>query len=158
MFSRVPAEFPAQSSVDFRIVVEGKQRPLPLLIRDEVCRISREAIINAFRHANATKIEVEIEYTPCSLGIVVRDNGAGIDSKLLQTGRESHWGLSSMRERAEKISAKLSVLSRLGAGTEVQLSVPGDIAFETAPSKPLWRWLTKWFNAKVENDISMPRE
>ena len=75
VLSRVKEEFPAQNSVDFRVVVEGKHMPLHPLIRDEVCHIAREAIINAFRHAKATKIEVEIEYAARSLGITVRDNG-----------------------------------------------------------------------------------
>ncbi len=158
VLSRVQEEFAAQASVDFRVIVEGKLKALHPVIRDEVCRIAREAIINAFRHANATSIEVEIEYAARTLGITVRDNGSGIDAKLLQTGREGHWGLSNMRERAEKIGAKLNVLSRPGAGTEVQLSVPGKMAFETTTPKPLWRWLTRWFVAKPKNDISVPRQ
>jgi len=158
VLSRVQEEFPGQPSVDFRVIVEGKLRPLHPLIRDEVYRIGREALINAFRHANATKIEVEIEYTARSLVITVRDDGVGIDSKVLQTGREGHWGLSNMRERAEKIGARLNVLSRPGAGTEVQLAVPGKIAFQVTTSKPLWRWLTKWFGAKAESNISIPRQ
>ena len=158
VLSRVKEEFPAQDLVDFRVIVEGKHRPLHPLIRDEVYRIAREAIINAFRHANATKIEVGMEYTARSLGITVRDNGVGIDSKVLQTGREGHWGLSNMRGRTEKIGAKLNVLSRPGAGTEAQLSVPGKIAFETTTSRPVWRWLTTWFGARSKSDISTPRE
>ena len=157
VLSRVKEEFPAQDVVDFRVIVEGKRRPLHPLIRDEICRVAREAIINAFRHANATKIEVEIEYTARSLGITVRDNGVGIDSKVLQTGREGHWGLSNMRERAEKIGAKLKVLSRPGAGTEVQLSVQGTIAFENTAAKPLWHRLKTWFGARSGSDISTPK-
>jgi len=158
VLSRVQEELPAQSPVDFRVIVEGKHRQLHPVIREEACRIAREAIINAFLHANATKIEAEIEYTARSLGITVRDNGVGIDSKVLQTGREGHWGLSNMRERAEKIGAKLDVLSRPGAGTEVQLYIPGNVAFLSPTSKPFGRWLFRWFGAKPKNDISAPRE
>lgn len=158
VLSRVQEEFPAGSAVDFRVVVEGKPSPLHPLIRDEVCRIGREVLINAFRHANATRIEVEIEYAPRSLELTVRDDGAGIDPKVLQTGREGHWGLSNIRERAEKIGAKLDLLSRPGAGTEVQLIVPGKVAFQSTKSKPLWRWLNRWFGARAESDISMPRD
>src|SRR5208283_482991 len=118
----------------------------------------REAIINAFRHANATSIEVEIEYGIRRLGITVRDNGCGIDSKMLRTGREGHWGLSNMRERAEKIGARLDVLSRPGGGTEVQLYVPGKVAFVSPTSEPFGRWLIGWFGVKPKNDISAPRE
>ena len=158
VLSRVQEEIPAQSPVDFRVVVEGKHRELHPVVREEACRIAREAIINAFRHANATSIEVEIEYGIRRLGITVRDNGCGIDLKVLQTGREGHWGLSNMRERAEKIGAKLDVLSRPGAGTEVQLYVPGKLAFVSPTSKPFGRWLIRWFGAKPKNDISAPRE
>lgn len=158
VLSRVPEEFASQAPADFRIIVEGKPKALHPVIRDEVCRIAREAIINAFRHANASSIEVEIEYAARTLAIIVRDNGSGIDAKVLQTGREDHWGLANMRERAEKIGAKLNVLSRPGAGTELQLSVPGKVAFETTTSKPLWRWLTRWFGIKPEGDVSVPRE
>ena len=156
VLARVPEELGSQTSAHFQIIVEGKPEPLHPVIRDEVCRIAREAIINAFRHANATKIEVAIEYATRSLGVTVRDDGSGIDAKLLQTGREGHWGLSNMRERAEKIGAKLNVLSRPGAGTEVQLSVSGKVAFEAISSNPLWRWMTRWFGVKPAKDISGP--
>jgi signal transduction histidine kinase len=82
VLSRVQEELPAQSPVDFRVIVEGKHRELHPVVREEACRIAREAIINAFRHANATSIEVEIEYGLRRLGITVRDNGCGVDSKV----------------------------------------------------------------------------
>jgi signal transduction histidine kinase/ligand-binding sensor domain-containing protein len=158
VLARVQEEFASQTPPDFRIVVEGKPRTLHPVIREEVCRIAREAILNAFRHANASRIAVEIEYAARTLTITVRDNGSGIDAKMLQTGREGHWGLSNMRERAERIGAKLNLLSRPGAGTEVQLTVPGKVAFETTTSKSLWRWLTPWLVAKPKSDISVPKE
>ena len=106
-------------------------------------------MINAFRHSEAGRIEVEIKYASRSLRIMVRDNGRGVDPEVLQTGREGHWGLSNMRERAEKIGAKFSVLSRAGAGTEVELSVPGKVAFETTSSEGWWKRLSRWFPAKT---------
>ena len=158
VLSRVHEEFTFQTPVAFGVVVEGEPRVLHPVIRDEVYRIAREAIINAFRHANATSIEVEVEYSDRKLGITVQDNGGGIDSKVLQTGREGHWGLSNMRERAEKIGAKLNVLSRPGAGTEVQLTVPGRVAFETTMSRSSWSWLPNWLGAKPKSDVPTPRE
>ncbi len=158
VLSRLQEEFTTQKPVDFRVIVEGKPKALHPVIRDEVCRIAREAIINAFRHANATSIEVGIEYAARRLGLTVRDNGCGIDSKLLQTGREGHWGLSNMRERAEKIGAKLSVLSRPGAGTEVQLSVPDKVAFGTTMFEHWRRRLTRWFDAKPTSDTPVVRQ
>jgi len=140
--SGIREEFSLQEQVDFRVVVEGKPIALHPPIREEVYRIAREAVINAFRHSEAGRIEVEIKYAARSLRVTVRDNGCGVDPNVLRTGREGHWGLSNMRERAERIGAKFAVLSRAGAGTEVELSVPGKVAFETVPSQAWWKRLT----------------
>ena len=59
-----------------------------------------------------------------------RDNGVGIDPEVLHKGREGHWGLFGMKERAERVGGELRVLSRSDGGTEVELSVPSAIAFE----------------------------
>jgi signal transduction histidine kinase len=78
----------------------------------------------------------------------VRDNGSGIDSQVLQTGREGHWGLAGMRERAERIGVRLSVWSSATAGTEVEVSVPGHVAFGHQPSDGPGRWFTRWSRRK----------
>ena len=153
ILAQVQDEVAPDKAIDFRVIVDGKPKDLHAVIRDEVYRIVREAIINAFQHADASSIEVQIEYAARRLEITVRDNGCGIDSKLLQTGREGHWGLLNMRERAEKIGAKLSVLSRPGAGTEVQLTVPAAIAFESSASESWWRRVTTWRRSRSTNDI-----
>jgi signal transduction histidine kinase/ligand-binding sensor domain-containing protein len=119
----------AAAPVGFRVIVEGKRRPLRPVLRDEVYRIGREALINAFRHARARKIEVELTYSSSNLRIVVRDDGCGIDPQTLDSGRDGHWGLSGMRERADRIGARLKVWSATAGGTEVDLSIPGKIAF-----------------------------
>jgi signal transduction histidine kinase len=128
--------------------VEGTPRPLRRGIWDEAYRIGREAAINAFRHASAKKIEIEIEYARSGLRLLVRDDGRGIDAHMLQTGREGHWGLAGMRERAERVGASLQVLSRTGAGTEVELSVPGNVAFETTSSRRWPQWLSGLLHRK----------
>jgi signal transduction histidine kinase len=128
-FSQIGQELATEEVKDYRIIVEGTSRPLHPLIRDEAYRIGREALGNAFRHAQASKIEVELEYATKHLRILVRDNGTGIDSKVLQAGRDGHWGLAGMRERAESIGARLKVWSRAQAGTEVELLIPSQVAF-----------------------------
>jgi ligand-binding sensor domain-containing protein/signal transduction histidine kinase len=131
-FAQIPAEFAVHEStlkIGFRVIVQGDRRPLRLLLRDEVYRIGREALVNAFRHARARNIEVEIEYSSRDLSLFVRDDGCGIDPQMLKSGREGHWGLSGMRERADRIGARLHVRSRTAAGTEVELRVPGRVAF-----------------------------
>jgi signal transduction histidine kinase len=115
-------------------VVEGPQRELKAGLRDEVYRIAREAIINAYRHSGAKSIEAQIVFRPTELRITVRDNGKGMDAQDVQRERTGHWGLQGMRERANCIGAHLRVLSRTATGTEVDLCVPGRIAFELSPA------------------------
>ncbi len=140
VLARVPQELGLNEAADLRIIVEGPSRPLRPLIRDEVYRISREALVNAFQHAEASEIEVEIEFAARALRVLVRDNGRGIDPEVLRSGREGHWGLSGMRERAERMGARLKVWSRERAGTEIELSVPGAIAFRDQPSAGFMGW------------------
>jgi signal transduction histidine kinase len=125
----VPEDLCLPSEVDFRVVVLGRQRELRPAVRDELYRIGREAIVNAYRHSRARHIETEIEYRPAELRIAVRDNGCGIDPEDLHWGRPGHWGLQGMRERAERIGARLRLLSKVALGTEVELCVPSRIAF-----------------------------
>ena len=138
-FSRIPQELGLKQRVEFRVIVEGHPKMLHPVIRDEVYAIGREALVNAFRHSGASRIRVELEYSVRHFRVLVCDDGCGIDTAVQATGREGHWGLSGMRERAQRIGAKLKVLSRIGAGTEVELKVPGDIAFESY-SFPAARW------------------
>jgi signal transduction histidine kinase len=134
-FSQIGQELGKEQVREYRIIVEGTSREMHPLIRDEAYRIGREALVNAFRHARASKIEVELEYTTKHLRILVRDDGAGIEPNVLQTGRDGHWGLAGMRERAESIGARLKVWSRAQAGTEVELLIPSQIAFKSALRK-----------------------
>jgi signal transduction histidine kinase/ligand-binding sensor domain-containing protein len=118
----------------FQVHVEGTPRDLHPILRDEVYRITGEGIRNAFRHAGAKQIEVEIHYDDRRVCVRVRDDGKGIDPKLLSDGgREGHFGLRGMRERAKLIGGKLTVWSELNAGTELELSIPAARAY-TAPT------------------------
>jgi signal transduction histidine kinase len=110
--------------VQFRILVEGQAKSMNPAIQEQIYLIAREALHNALRHSGATAIEAEIEYSDRRLRVIVRDNGRGIDPKLIQSGRDLHWGLSGMRERAGSVGAQLRIWSRPGAGTEVEISVP----------------------------------
>jgi signal transduction histidine kinase len=124
------AQEPGAHSPTFSVVVEGKQQTLPPMLQDEVYRISREVIRNAFAHAAGSHIEVEIRYDRDQLRVRIRDDGKGIDSKILEEGGQpGHWGISGMRERAQRIGARLDFWSEMGAGTEVQLTIPGAIAY-----------------------------
>jgi ligand-binding sensor domain-containing protein/signal transduction histidine kinase len=145
--SLLPKEFDLPDNIDFLVTTEGQPRALQSLVRDEAYLIAREAVINAFRHAQPTKIEVEVEYVSRSLRVLVRDNGCGIDSQLLRIGRDGHWGLPGMRERAEKIGGRLKMLSGVDAGTEIELSVPGALAYKNASDAHFWKWLPRLYSA-----------
>jgi len=118
-------EFAPGGSVRFRVFVIGQPRPLKPGVREQIYLIGREALINALRHSEATSIEAEVEYLPGRLHILVRDNGRGIDSKIVRSSRHSHWGLVGMRERAAAIGAQFQIWSRPGSGTEVEILVSG---------------------------------
>ena len=124
---RALAEFGNQFVVDgtkFKISVLGRPKPLPAVMQNELLLIAREALNNARRHARATCIEAEIEYLPDKMRVAIRDNGSGIDPEVIRFGRESHWGLHGMRERARNLGGQLRIWSRQDAGTEVEISVP----------------------------------
>ncbi len=115
---------------EFRVAVEGAPRELVPLLQDDVYRIAGEALRNAFRHSEAGRIEVDIRYEQRQLSVRVRDNGKGIDQKVLDLGgRAGHYGLAGMQERAKLAGGKLTVWSQLSSGTEIELSIPGSTAF-----------------------------
>jgi signal transduction histidine kinase len=102
---------------------------LPPLVRDEVYRIASEALRNAFRHSGASRIEVDIHYDKREVRLRVRDDGKGIDPKVLDVGaRAGHHGMPGMHERAELVGGKLSVWSQIDSGTGVELTIPSSIA------------------------------
>jgi signal transduction histidine kinase/ligand-binding sensor domain-containing protein len=115
----------------YQVLVEGEQQDLSPMLQGEVYRISREVIRNAFAHAFASHIEVEIRYDQDQLRVRVRDDGKGIAPKILKTGGASgHFGIPGMRERAHHIGSRLDFWSEMGAGTEVQLTVPAAMVYE----------------------------
>jgi signal transduction histidine kinase len=136
-----------QNSVVFEVEVEGVPRNLHPILRDEVYRVAAEALRNAFRHAHAQRIEVEILYGEKWLRLRVRDDGKGIDPKLLSgDGRAGHYGLHGMRERAQLAGGKLVVWSKLDSGTEVDLSIPASTAYATSYRRR--SWLSETFSGR----------
>lgn len=126
---------PNQNSPVFRVDVEGAARDLHPILRDDVYRIAAEALSNAFRHAQANRVEVEIHYAAHHLRLRVRDDGKGIETQFLSDkGRAGHWGLHGMRERAKIIGGNLEVWSSAQSGTEVELTIPASAAYATAKS------------------------
>jgi signal transduction histidine kinase len=119
-----------QPSPNFNVVVEGASRNLHPILRDEVYRLAVEALRNAFRHAAAQNVEVEIRYDEKYFRFRVRDDGKGIPSDVLSgDGREGHYGLPGMRERAKLVGGKLAIWTELDGGTEIELNIPGARAY-----------------------------
>ena len=119
------------STPPLRVIVEGNRRAKRAMLREEIYRIARELLRNAYRHAQARGIEAELRYDDDAFLLIVRDDGKGIDPKVLKDhGRAGHWGLPGMYERAEGIGARLDIWSEAAAGTEVRLTVPAAIAYE----------------------------
>jgi signal transduction histidine kinase len=115
--------------VTFSASVEGMPRDLHPILRDDVYNIAREALRNAYRHAQASHIEAEVTYGTREVRLRIRDDGKGIDPQHLKSGRARHWGLTNMRERAQQMGSVLSLWSEVGAGTEVELRIPGSVAY-----------------------------
>jgi signal transduction histidine kinase len=128
----------------FRVITEGERRPLSADFQREVCVITRELLQNAFQHARARHIEAEIRYAESELLVRIRDDGKGIDAKVLEEGgRHGHWGLQGVRERAQEIGAHLDIWSEAGAGTEIELTVPANLAYEKLQHSPRFRLFRK---------------
>jgi PAS domain S-box-containing protein len=101
--SRIQDELKAQPDIDFRVTVTGRQKQLARETQHEIYHIGREALVNAFCHSGAKRIELELEYSDSELYVRMRDNGCGIDPQMLEKRRDGHWGLAGMRERATRI-------------------------------------------------------
>jgi signal transduction histidine kinase len=131
----------ALDSAAIDVEVEGDPRNLNPIVRDEAYRIAGEALRNAFRHAQARRITVEIRYDERQFRLRVRDDGKGIDEGTIRQAADAgHFGLHGMRERAENVGGQLDVRSRPDSGTEVELSIPGAIAYDGSAGRS---WLSK---------------
>jgi signal transduction histidine kinase len=121
--SRIRQEIEVEPDISFRVMVIGRPKRLPPQIQNEIYRIGREALVNALRHSRAKRVELELEYSDSDLRMRICDNGCGIDPQVLEKGRDGHWGLAGMRERATKIGGLLKISSS-ATGTEIELSLP----------------------------------
>jgi len=127
-FQRAIEESRMESSMEASFSVVGEISEMHPIVRDEVYRIGYEAIRNARVHSQATHLQVELTYAE-DLTMRVRDNGVGIDPAIVGEGREEHFGLQGMRERARRIMAKFTVDTSAASGTEITLVVPGGIIY-----------------------------
>jgi ligand-binding sensor domain-containing protein/signal transduction histidine kinase len=138
---------PGSTTTQFELRVVGVPRRVDSMAFDEILLVGREAIANAISHAAAARVEVELTYSARELTLRVSDDGKGMDAQTLEAGRKGHWGLQGMRERAQSLGASLDLWSRPAEGTDIQLVVPGSIAYPGSRSRslatPLMRFLRR---------------
>jgi ligand-binding sensor domain-containing protein/signal transduction histidine kinase len=142
-FSAVASELAKVHPARFAMTVTGSPRQLDAVVSEEIYKIGREALYNAFRHAGATNIEVELTYASNEMRLNFRDDGSGIPEQVLQDGSSAgHFGLPGMAERTEKIGARFSIFSRAGGGTEIEVKISSRLAYRS-PSAPRHRTFLK---------------
>ena len=130
------AEF--EPPVPIRAVVEGQPHEIQSLVLNEIRRIAGEALFNIARHARATAVDTVTTFGEHEFRLLIRDDGAGIDDEILaRGGKQDHFGLVGMRERAERIGGTLTIDSRHGKGTDVLLALPARRAYERRV--PVWK-------------------
>jgi signal transduction histidine kinase len=128
----------------FAVVVLGKKRNIRLALRQEVLKIVAESLSNAFRHADAKEVKVQIVYTTKALEICICDDGVGIDPVIVEEGgKRGHFGLSSMRQRAIEVGGQLTLSRRTGGGTEVRIKIPASHAFRSRALELAVKWLRR---------------
>jgi signal transduction histidine kinase/ligand-binding sensor domain-containing protein len=142
-------EFRSLHPAEFKLTVLGEPRSLRSTASSELYSLAKEAIYNAFRHANAKLIEVELNYTSEGLNIRIRDDGRGMEEDVVRDRkRAGHWGLPGMSERAENLGGTLTLWSRAGSGTELEVSIPAEVAYRDGPKSSLLAWMTRWFRPR----------
>ena len=114
----------AEGSVQTQFQVSGTFRPLPPQVENNLLRIVQEAVNNAVRHAQARTISVNLDFDARNVRLSIRDDGRGFDQQIPPNGSNGHFGLISMRERAEEMGGSVRINSRPDEGSEVLVSVP----------------------------------
>jgi signal transduction histidine kinase len=133
-------------STKFLSELESEPKELQPVVREEAYRIGAEALTNAFNHAQASAIELDIRYESDALKLLVRDDGVGMEvGALVGPGRADHFGLVGMRERATKIRSRIEIFTRPSAGTEVRLRVPATMAYRSRKPDKSQSWLARVF-------------
>ncbi|WP_242187073.1 ATP-binding protein [Sphingomonas sp. CARO-RG-8B-R24-01] len=126
MLERLADDSCLDGKMRIKLLVPSVPRELRAGIAHELTEIAREAISNACRHADASRMQVSLIYAASYLRLVIEDNGRGIDPEAL---RQEHHGVAGMHERATKLQGDLTIQSRIGLGTILSIAVPARDAF-----------------------------
>jgi signal transduction histidine kinase len=115
----------AGTGIEVAVITTGERRPLDHRIEDAAFRIAREAVANAVQHADARRIEIHVAFAATALRVEVRDDGRGMTTEQLDKARlTGHFGLSGIRDRAERAGGHCDVLAPPDGGTVVVLELP----------------------------------
>jgi signal transduction histidine kinase len=96
-------------------------KPVPLRIEAGLYRIAQEALANVRKHANATRVEIDLRATSQDVRLCIRDDGVGFNPDREATGGQ---GLLGMRERVKLLDGRLRLVSQPGRGTRVSVWIP----------------------------------
>ena len=132
------------------LTISGTPVEMDPLITDEICRLGYEAIRNAFMHSHAARIEVQLTYSK-DFTLIVRDNGCGMDSTMASKGRDGHFGLQSMRERAARIHGQFQLITAPNLGTTIELKIQGKMAFGRTAG--VWSKLLSWMRGTRRSEV-----
>jgi signal transduction histidine kinase len=156
-FSQLTNELTRDAGTKIDVIVEGRERPLNATMGNDVLQVGRQAISNALQHASARNIHVLLSYGEQHLRIRVQDNGCGINQDTLNLGRPGHYGIAGMKERAERLGGSISIRSRVGKGTEVNLSVPAHLLYQDGSPRTGLRLADKWRQITGRLGIRKPK-
>jgi len=154
-FSQLANDLTKDASTKIHVMVEGRERPLKALAGNDLLQVGRQAITNAFQHSRARRIHVLLSYGGEEFRIRVQDNGCGMSQEVLNSHREGHYGMAGMQERAQRLGGTMSITSRIGEGTEVDLWVSahlvyqGDLPHSGSPLAAKWHYLTERLGMRI---------
>jgi signal transduction histidine kinase len=156
-FSQLANDLTRDAGPKIDVIVEGRERPLKALAGDDVLQVGRQAITNAFQHAHARRIHVLLSYGEQQFRIRVQDNGSGMSEETLNSRRAGHYGMAGMQERADRLRGSISITSRIGEGTEVNLWIPAHFVYEDGLPRSGSSLADKWQSVAERLGIGIPR-
>jgi signal transduction histidine kinase/ligand-binding sensor domain-containing protein len=121
---RVAEQFSLGSDLRVGVSVQGRARPLPGAVENNLLRICQEAVANAVRHGQARDVAIGLSFEPEAVRLTVKDAGCGFDTRVAASEREGHFGLMGIRERVKKLGGRLLLESEPGRGTAVLVEIP----------------------------------
>ena len=122
--SRTGRSIAEASGLDFECVLEGESHPLDPAVEENLLRIGQEAVTNAVKHAQASRIELRIAFLATRVVLEIADNGCGFEPKSRAPNQSGGFGIASMRERAGRVGGILTIVSASAAGCTIRVEVP----------------------------------